>query len=201
VNGLDRFIRDRRLRQVARLVPDGARVLDVGCHDGALFHRLGDRLGAGLGLDPALEQPVAATGYLLRPGRFPADAPQEPSTFDAVTMVAVLEHLSTDEQRAAASAAFGLLRPLGVVLLTVPSPRVDRLLDGLIRLRLLHGMDAEAHHGFDPDQVVPVFEGAGFRLTLHRRFQLGLNNLFAFERPAPAPAPTADRGPGRPGTV
>jgi hypothetical protein len=49
-------------------------------------------------------------------------------------------------------------------------------------LHLLDGMEAEAHHGFDPGSTVPVFEGAGFRTREARRFQLGLNRLFVFER-------------------
>jgi SAM-dependent methyltransferase len=201
VNRLDRFIRDRRLREVARRLPRDARVLDVGCHDGTLFFQLGDGLGEGLGLDPALEQTVDASRYQLRPGRFPADAPPEPSAYDVVTMVAVFEHLTAAEQRAAAGETFRLLRPRGLVVMTVPSPTVDRLLDGLMRLRLLHGMDAEAHHGFDPAAVVPMFVDAGFRLSLHRRFELGLNNLFVFERPGLEAATVAGGSAGRPTTV
>jgi 2-polyprenyl-3-methyl-5-hydroxy-6-metoxy-1,4-benzoquinol methylase len=196
VNRLDRFIRDRRLREVARRLPKGARVLDVGCHDGTLFFQLGDDLAEGLGLDPALEQTVDSSRYQLRPGRFPADAPPEPSAFDVVTMVAVFEHLTAEEQRAAAREAFRLLRPRGLVVMTVPSPTVDRLLDGLIRLRLLHGMDPEAHHGFDPVAVIPMFVDAGFRLSRHRRFELGFNNLFVFERPGPDAAPVAGGSAG-----
>jgi hypothetical protein len=80
--------------------------------------------------------------------------------------------------------------------MTVPSPTVDRLLDGLIRLRLLHGMDPEAHHGFDPVAVIPMFVDAGFRLSRHRRFELGFNNLFVFERPGPDAAPVAGGSAG-----
>ena len=64
----------------------------------------------------------------------------------------------------------------------MPHPLVDRILDVLMALHLLDGMEAEAHHGFDPGSTVPVFEGAGFRTREARRFQLGLNRLFVFER-------------------
>jgi SAM-dependent methyltransferase len=182
VNGLDRFIRDRRIAQAVRFLPTAGRILDVGCHDGALFRRLGPLVRDGVGVDPCFTAPAGGPGYRLIHGRFPADVPLEPGSFDAITMLAVLEHLDRDEQNAAAAAAHDLLRPGGRLILTVPSPHVDLLLAVMIRLRLLHGMDAEAHHGFDPDEVEPLFEATGLRLVARRRFQLGLNHLFVFER-------------------
>jgi 2-polyprenyl-3-methyl-5-hydroxy-6-metoxy-1,4-benzoquinol methylase len=182
VNRLDRFIRDRRVDQAVRFISAGARVLDVGCDDGALFRRLGTRLGEGVGIDPGLTAPIESERYRLIPGRFPLDGPHEPRSFDAITMLAVLEHLDRDEQKAAAEAIYDLLRPGGRVVVTVPSPRVDWMLHVLIRLRLLHGMDAEAHHGFDPDEVELLLGATGLRVATRRRFELGLNNLFVFAR-------------------
>jgi SAM-dependent methyltransferase len=183
MNALDRWIQAWRIRQAIRFVPPAARVLDVGCDDGALFRALGPRLREGVGLDPALDRDVAADGYRLFAGSFPADAPDEPGAFDAVTMLAVLEHVPTDEQDAVAAGAYRLLRPGGRFILTVPSPAVDTLLDVLIKLRLLHGMEAEQHYGFTPGAVEPLGAAAGFRLVRHSTFQARLNHLFVFERP------------------
>ena len=75
-----------------------------------------------------------------------------------------------------------LLGPGGRVVLTVPSPAVDRIVDVLRRLRLVHGMDIEAHHGYRPEETPRHF--AGFRVVRHESFELGLNHLYVLERTA-----------------
>jgi SAM-dependent methyltransferase len=187
VNGVDRRIRDLRIARAIRFIPPGARVLDVGCHDGALFRRLGPALREGIGLDPALAGPLEGDRYRLIPGTFPADAPEGAGSFDAVTMLAVLEHVPPAEQPEVAATAYQLLTPGGRLIITVPSPQVDRLLEWMIKLRILHGMEAEQHYGFEPAAVAPLMEGVGFALVERATFQARLNNLFVFERPSPAP--------------
>jgi hypothetical protein len=67
---------------------------------------------------------------------------------------------------------------------TVPHAAVDRILDVLIALRLVDGMAHEEHHGFEAASTPALFEAAGFTLTLCHRFQLGLNSLYVFAKPA-----------------
>lgn len=191
MKALDRWIQSWRVARAARHVPAGARVLDVGCFDGALFRRLGDRLGEGVGLDPLLPAAVEGERYRLLPGSFPAALPDgEP--FDAVTFLAVLEHVPEGELAAVARACAAALRPGGVVIATVPSPTVDRILALLLALRLIDGMSLEEHHGYDPGATPRVFAESGFSLEAHERFQLGLNNLFVFRlRPLSGAAPAS----------
>jgi len=186
VKYLDRYLRDRRIGQAARWVPLGARVLDVGCHDGALFRALGWSLGAGLGLDAALVGPLSGERYELVPGSFPQDVPADAGEFDAITMAAVFEHVPLDEQAAVVDACWRYLTPGGVVILTVPAPLVDPILDVLSAVRVLDGMEHHQHFGFRPADLGPLFTGRGFELTRRSVFQLGLNNLFVFTKPADA---------------
>ena len=67
----DRVIRSLRLRQVGRFLPAEARVLDVGCYDGALFARYADRIASGVGLDPLLASSGTAREVPVRGGRLP----------------------------------------------------------------------------------------------------------------------------------
>ena len=177
---LDRFLQRWRARVAAPWVPEGARLLDVGCADGVLIEHLGARIASAVGVDPDAE-PRRAGRAEIRRELFPGARPFPDAAFDCVTMLAVLEHVQ--DPPALARECHRVLAPKGRVVLTVPHPLVDRILDVLLALHLIDGMEAEAHHGFDAGSTVPVFEGAGLRTRVARRFQLGLNGLFVFERP------------------
>lgn len=179
---LDRLLQRWRISVAAPWVPVGARVLDVGCADGELFDVLGDRVTGGVGIDPDAPATQRREGVRLVRGMFPADAPDE--RFDAITMLAIIEHLPASSHAAVGAAAARLLGEGGRLIATVPEPAVDRIVAILQRLRLAEGMALEEHHGFSAAQTRAIFEPAGFRLVKHRRFQLGLNNLFVFERRA-----------------
>lgn len=176
---LDRLLQRWRAGVAAPWVPSGARLLDVGCADGWLLRRLAPRLAHAVGVDPHVEQSVSPDVEIL-PGSFPGEPRFADGCFDCVMLLAVLEHVS--EPEAVARECHRVLAAGGRVVLTVPHPLVDRILDVLIRLRLLDGMELGEHHGFDPGSTVPLFEGAGFRTLVDQRFQVGLNRLFVFER-------------------
>jgi SAM-dependent methyltransferase len=176
---LDRALQRWRFRLAARWIPAGGAVLDIGCHQGEFFAWLGDRLATGVGYDP-LARPHANERFRLVPQRFPIPAPFPDETFDAIVLLATLEHIR--DKKALPGECRRLLRWGGRVILTVPSPTVDDVVAFLQRLHLLDGMSVEEHHGFTPDGVRTLFAGAGLRLERHRRFQLGLNNLFVFQK-------------------
>ena len=176
----------------------GDRVLDVGCADGTLFRQVRG-LGASVGMDPDLEldhTPEIPNVRFIR-GLFPQAllANEWPRMiFDAITMLAVLEHITPDQHPALVSGCARLLRQGGQLIITVPSPAVDHMLAVLTTMRLVHGMSLEQHHGFEPHQTADIFSAHGFQPIAHHRFQLGLNNLFVFQRDAiEAPSP-ADVG-------
>lgn len=179
----DRLLQRWRIRHALPWIEDGSRALDVGCADGALFRAAGARIMSGLGIDPAPigQWPAAWEGrFERRIGTFP-DAVGDDGPFDAIVMLAVVEHISEPELKEWARATADLLRPGGRLVITVPSPHVDTLLHWGMRLRLLAGMDAHHHHGFAPSDVPALF-GAELTPMTHRTFQLGLNNLFVFRR-------------------
>jgi cyclopropane fatty-acyl-phospholipid synthase-like methyltransferase len=133
-------------------------------------------------MDPDLAGPLIGSNYTLRPGHFPADLLEEPSTFDAVCALAVLEHIGERERPEFAAAISRALCDGGQAILTVPAPTVDRILAVLMRLRILDGMEVDQHHGFRIAEVEPLFAAAGLTLERHVPFQLHLNHVFVFRK-------------------
>jgi SAM-dependent methyltransferase len=180
---LDRWLRGRRIARVKPFIPAGASLLDIGCGDGSLLRALSGHIGRALGIEPNLKERVSGNGYELIPGRFPDDVPHG-ERFDVITMLAVLEHLPPPVQAQLADSFAALLTPGGRVIITVPSPRVDDVLHVLLRLHLIAGIEAHEHYGFEASLTPRLFPEPRFRLIKRTRFQLGLNNLFVFERSA-----------------
>jgi SAM-dependent methyltransferase len=177
---VDLLLQRWRIAKAKSFIPQGARVLDIGSHDGALFRALGDRLGYGVGVDPSVERSGSFGKYELIAGLFPQDVPT--GEFDVITLLAVLEHIPEDALENFRDAFISYLRPGGRLIATVPSPAVDRILHVLERLRLIHGMALHEHHGFDARRTPDRFAGTALRLEHHERFELGVNNLFVFRR-------------------
>jgi 2-polyprenyl-3-methyl-5-hydroxy-6-metoxy-1,4-benzoquinol methylase len=177
---LDDFLQQWRIRVVLPELPPKPRVLDIGTRDGTLFRRAG---ASGLGIDPELIEAAPLPGVTLVKGMFPDGLPSLPAgSFDAATALAVVEHVPDGELASWADALARLMNPGGVLVITVPNPTVDKILHVLMRLRLVAGMEAHQHHGFEPGDLDKIFTGPSWRCKKRRTFQLGLNNLFVYER-------------------
>ena len=181
MTALDRFLQRWRIAKAIRHIAPGARVLDIGSYDGPLFRALGDRLGSGLGVDPTLPADRDQGRIQLKAGLFPDAVPAGCEPFDVITMLAVLEHFPADAYAGLSANCAKFLKPGGKVVITVPSALVDHILAVLQFCRLIDGMSLEEHHGYDTARTPEIF-APHFRLVRRQRFQLGLNNLFVFEK-------------------
>lgn len=176
---LDYALQRYRIGKAVPYIEPGARVLDVGCDDGALFRALAVSIAEGVGVDPHLDAPQKRGNVELIVGTFP-EAVEGRGTFDVITMLAVFEHFTSEEKHRVANACAAHLKPGGRLILTVPSQYVDHILRAVIALRLADGMEVDDHHGFDANETPHYFASAGLHLDRHHRFQLGLNHLFVF---------------------
>ncbi len=179
---IDRLLRNWRAKMSIPYVRTNDKVLDIGCLDGYLLERLQSKsIQQSVGLDPLLNAVVKHNNYTLIPGHFP-EGLMKSKCFDCITMLAVLEHMPREQQKELNNHFKEILNPLGRIIITVPSPFVDHILWLLSRLRLIDGMSIDEHYGFKVEEVPDLFDLNQFRLLKHRKFQLGLNNLFVFEK-------------------
>ncbi len=186
---LDRYLRDLRIAQALPFIPRGGRLLDIGCFDQTLLHKVSSSVREAVGIDPLVEPSEKGNVRVLR-GTLPWSGPNLPDLlatkpdpaagFSCITMLAVLEHIP--DTPAVARECHRLLAPGGTVVITVPISQVDHILKVLSRLRLIEGMSLEEHHGYNVKDTVPTFSAAGFKLRVNRGFELGLNRLFVFEK-------------------
>ncbi len=180
---LDHLLQRWRIAKAVPFVRSGDRLLDIGCFDRTLAERVAGRAAFVTGIDPAAEPYRDARVEILR-GVVPGVPGLASGSFDCITLLAVLEHVP--DPKALAEECARLLAPGGRLVVTVPHPAVDRILDLLLWLRLADGMDVGGHHGFDVGATEGIFVAAGLRLSRRARFQLGLNHLFVFEKEAAA---------------
>jgi 2-polyprenyl-3-methyl-5-hydroxy-6-metoxy-1,4-benzoquinol methylase len=179
---LDRFLRDWRIKKCLPYITNGSRVLDIGCFDETLLEKLtAKNIKNSIGIDPLLDSVSEKESYSLIPGQFPSAIP-EGMVFDCITMLAVLEHMPKNVQETLSDRCHQLLADKGRVIITVPSPKVDDILTFLKKLNLIEGMSLEEHYGFKTEDVPHLFKSDKFRLLRHQKFQLGLNNLYVFEK-------------------
>ena len=177
---LDRLLQRLRIAQVSPFVQRDARVLDIGCAEGALYQAV-PNIGSYVGIDPDVTPSSSAKVRFVR-DVFPTPQLSDTDTFDVISALAVLEHVPQPAQAGFAGACARHLAPNGMLAITVPAPIVDSILALLKGARLIDGMHEEEHFGYDPAQTPSLFEAHGLRLVRHRRFELGLNHLFVFQR-------------------
>jgi SAM-dependent methyltransferase len=110
---LERFLLSKMERRPLRLA-------DLGCGCGRMLAELPESIdGVGLDASQRAIEFCAARGVGARLGRLPDDVPFAARSFDAVLMLDVVEHL--DDDAASLASAGGLIRPGGVMIITVPA--------------------------------------------------------------------------------
>jgi ubiquinone/menaquinone biosynthesis C-methylase UbiE len=166
---------------VAPHIPENSDILDIGGYDGSFLTHVRDKIKRGICLDPFIEERKDDKIEFVR-YRFSDKLPFSDASFDAVTLIAVYEHLRGVREQIAAE-VFRVLRNQGYALLTVPDTAVDHILKLLLAMRLIDGMSTfEEHAHFDSKDTVKIFDECGFRLVRWKKFQFGLNNLFIFQK-------------------
>lgn len=178
---IDYLLQNERIKQAKKFIT-GHSLLDIGCHFGELFDSiLKEKTISGDGIDGILHEKIQKENYTLYPGYFPQDFPVT-KKYHNITLLAVLEHIPMEQLVKYPDLLNQYLNTKGRVIITVPSKKVDYILDVLLFFKLIHGMDLEHHQDFEREKIKTIFTSKGYTLLKEKRFELGLNILYVFEK-------------------
>jgi len=150
------------VRRFLDALPAKTRVLDAGCGEGVLVGEYADRLDI-VGVD------ANYASDRVKPGSVTA-LPFPDASFDRALCLDVLEHLSYEDQPRALAELARVLKPGGILLVSVPNlAHLQSRIHFLVRGRLIRTASEAKHPGDRPaGEYVRLAERAGFVLTKRR---------------------------------
>jgi len=168
-NGLlEPLLARRRARQANRLIPDHlrqGRILDVGC--GSIPYFLSHTFFKEKFAIDQQERPPSVSHvswYTLDLNAEPY-LPFEDGFFSAVTMLAVVEHLSPVGLVTVFQHVYRVLHPGGILVVTTPAAWSDRLLRWMARVRLVSAEEIDEHtYAYTLPELGWYFGRAGFEM-------------------------------------
>lgn len=174
---LEKFLSRFRFQKIAKHIPEGAALLDLGCgFSGSLLKNVEKRISRGVGLDISVENNPYNSKLELREYDLNCPLPFSDNEFDIVASLANLEHLENPEQ--SLEEICRVLKPGGKLLLTSPSTYGKPVLEFLAFLGLVSRREIEDHKNyFNKKNLTNLGRKAGFSFVRHSYFQLGMNNF------------------------
>lgn len=173
---IEPFLRRARINRISPFIPSGGVLVDIGCGDPALLiDAVKGRMDFCIGIDVDAESKLREN-IEIKKCFIKRKIPVESELANTVTILAVLEHL--DYPRAIAHELFRIMKPGGILLLTVPSPRNKWFLEflaffGIVRKEMI----VQHRHYFTVQELDELFREVGFRHVEIKLFQLGMNTF------------------------
>lgn len=179
---LEGFLARKRAAMADRLIPEnlrGGRILDIGC--GQIPHfLLSTRFEKKYGLERSPQGPapgeVKLASYDLEHDGY---LPFRESSFDAVTMLAVFEHLDPDRLVGLLDDVHRVLRDGGIFVMTTPAGWTAPLLSLLGRAGVVSREEVDEHRGaYSHEAIRSVIASSRFDIAAARlgHFEAFMNN-------------------------
>lgn len=186
---LESLLSALRGRQARRLIADESIdgwVADLGCGPNLRFvQSLHTRKR--VGVDRRSPSRPTTERFVVSDIGFGAVLPLRDCSLDAVTLLAVLEHLPVSRVTDLIEDVYRVLRPGGVFVLTTPLPWTDRLLSLMARVRLVSAREISEHQRtYTLDELRSILGASRFAESVEvGRFEFGAN-AWAAARKEPA---------------
>jgi len=179
---LDAFIQYLRYSKVMPLIPEGSVLVDLGCGDGNFLWHARKRIRKGHGVDSGISAPAEMENISILQGDVNSMIPLQDDFSDAVTAIALLEHLTAPE--VFIDETYRILKPGGFCLMTTPSPAGKPVLEFLaFRLGVISAKYIADHkHYFSVSELRDLFRKfSDVKISL---FQFGWNTLITARKPS-----------------
>jgi ubiquinone/menaquinone biosynthesis C-methylase UbiE len=179
---LDKLLQHWRFSKIRKYIGENKTICDLGCgFDGRFLLDNKYRLRKGIGLDVSVNMSSNDEKVELKEANFGRPLPLEGESFDVATSLAVIEHLNNSD--AYLREALRILKRGGVLILTTPDPKGEKILNFLSKLSLIDKKEIADHKKyFAPEEMCDALIKAGFSKVDHTSFECGFNNLFLATR-------------------
>ena len=176
---LDKFLRKYRINMVKSTILkyNDCKLLDIGCGWEAKFLKsIENYISYGVGIDfkpPELKTNKLETIKVTLENKLPF----EDLSFDIVTMLAVLEHLTYADD--ILKEINRVLKPEGRLILTVPSKIAKPILEFMAyNIKIIDRLEIDDHKKYyNKKDILESAELSNFIVEKHKYFQLGCNNF------------------------
>lgn len=182
---LENLLAKKRARMADRLIPDNlrnGRILDIGCGT-TVFFLLNAEFKYKYGIDSAVNTRLYKEGVTLQKFDLEKNArlPFEDGFFDAVTMLAVLEHIKPDKLPGVLKEIKRILKPNGRLIITTPCFWTENLLKLMAKLKLINLQKLREHKKtYGKTAILQYLGEAGFekKKMISGYFELFMNSWF-----------------------
>lgn len=182
----EKFLARKRADMATRLLSKTHKgsILDVGCGYYPYFLTKVS-FQKKYGVDPSLATVDAKNIKLKKLDVSKNAMPFSNNYFDAVTMLAVFEHIEGGRLEFVLKEAHRVLRKRGVFIITTPAPWADRLLHVMAMFGLISSKEIHEHkHNHSKKRIEDFLKSAGFDGANIKSgfFEMGLNMWFAAKK-------------------
>ena len=181
-NFLDRIIRSWRLKPARQAINLADNIVDLGCGQSCkICLENYNKINSYTGIDKEVDNLNLGKVKLIKLDLDRADLPIMSNSIDKIFAFALVEHLGHPDK--CLSECHRILKKLGFLYLTTPTPKAKGLLELLAKFNLIKREDIVDHKQyFSPNRLGSMLSDIGFNVKLIKKFELGLNCLYVVQK-------------------